>query len=249
PTLAAFVVAGGAFALRFRARLNTRFDVAAVGDPDAAIRDRFVFWAGWVALGALVVGYAIVGALGLPVALVAGVVALGMLALVRARRLRTVREAVTAAPWSVLIYAIGMFVVITAAYRAGALAIVVDLLRAGVATSSGAPGAIGAGALAAALAAAVNNLPAALIGVLSLRAVGGIGAASHVAIYAIMLGVDIGPKLTPFGSLATLLWLGILERHGQHISWGLYLRENWWVTLLTLTAALAALLIPYAIFG
>jgi len=34
-----------------------------------------------------------------------------------------------------------------------------------------------------------------------------------------MLGVDIGPKLTPFGSLATLLWLGILRRHEIAISW------------------------------
>lgn len=59
PTQAAFVVAGGAFALRFRARLSTRFDVAVVGELDEAIRDRFVFWVGWVALGALVVGYVI----------------------------------------------------------------------------------------------------------------------------------------------------------------------------------------------
>jgi len=249
PTLAAFVVAGGAFALRFRARLRARFDVSVVGDPSEAIKDRGVFWVGWVALSALVVGYAVAGAVGAPVSLVAGVVAVGMLALVAARRLRSVRAAVTAAPWSVLVYAMGMFVVITAAYRAGALASLTDPLRAGVVASAGAPGAIGAGALAAALAAGVNNLPAALIGVLSLRAVGGIGAASTVAIYAILLGVDIGPKLTPFGSLATLLWLGILERHGQHISWGHYLRENWWVALVTLGAALAALLIPYAIFG
>ncbi len=249
PTLAAFIVAGAAFALRFRARLNTGFDTALVGDPAEAIRDRLMFWVGWLALGALVVGYVIVGAVGLPVSLVAGAVALSTLALTRARRLCSVREAAVIAPWSVLVYAIGMFVVITAAYRAGALAIVTEPLRAGVSVAAGAPGAIGAGALAAALAAVVNNLPATLIGVLSLRAVGGVGAVSHIAVYAILLGVDIGSKLTPFGSLATLLWLGVLERHGQRISWGHYLRENWWVALLTLSAALAALLIPYAIFG
>jgi arsenical pump membrane protein len=73
--------------------------------------------------------------------------------------------------------------------------------------------------------------------VLTLRASGHV---HHIAIYAIMLGVDIGPKLTPFGSLATLLWLGILERNGVHISWGHFVRENWWVTLLTLAAAFGA---------
>lgn len=142
-----------------------------------------------------------------------------------------------------------MFVVITAAYKAGALALATAPLRAGANAAAGAPGALGVGVLVAGLAAAVNNLPAALIGVLALRAVGGIGAASQIAIYAILLGVDIGPKLTPFGSLATLLWLGILERQGQPISWGHYLRENWWIALLTLATALGALLIPYAIFG
>jgi arsenical pump membrane protein len=69
-----------------------------------------------------------------------------------------------------------------------------------------------------------------------------------MAIYAIILGVDIGPKLTPFGSLATLLWLGILERNGISISWGRFIRENWWVTLLTLGAALGALyLVSFAL--
>jgi arsenical pump membrane protein len=64
-----------------------------------------------------------------------------------------------------------------------------------------------------------------------------------MAIYAIVLGVDIGSKLTPFGSLATLLWLGILDKHGIRISWGHYLRENWWVTVVVLAAAFAGLLV------
>ncbi|MGH2504632.1 MAG: ArsB/NhaD family transporter, partial [Ktedonobacterales bacterium] len=67
------------------------------------------------------------------------------------------------------------------------------------------------------------------------------GHVSQMAIYAIILGVDIGPKLTPFGSLATLLWLGALKRNGISISWGHFIRENWWVTLLTLAAAFGAL--------
>jgi arsenical pump membrane protein len=61
--------------------------------------------------------------------------------------------------------------------------------------------------------------------------------------------VDIGPKLTPFGSLATLLWLGILARNGIHISWGRYLKENWWVALLTLGAAFLGLLASNALLG
>ena len=244
PTLAAFVTAGTAFALRFRARLGKPYDACALADPASATRDPLLFRIGWVALGALVVGYLIDGALHLPFALVAGSVALLMLALTRARNLRTVKETLTAAPWGILIYALGMFVVITAAYRAGVLAFLTEPLRASV--SDGPRGALSAGSLLALLSAAVNNLPAALIGVLSLRAAGHV---SQMAIYAIILGVDIGPKLTPFGSLATLLWLGILEKHDIRISWGHYLRENWWVALLTLAAAFGGLLLANALLG
>lgn len=137
-----------------------------------------------------------------------------------------------------LIYAIGMFVVITAAYGARTLNFLTTPLTRLVSAPAGAGSAVAAGTLLGLLAAAVNNLPASLIGVLTLRSA---AHASHIAIYAIMLGVDIGPKLTPFGSLATLLWLGILERNGIHISWGHFVRENWWVTLLALAAAFGAL--------
>jgi arsenical pump membrane protein len=71
--------------------------------------------------------------------------------------------------------------------------------------------------------------------------------ASLAAIYSIIIGVDIGPKLTPFGSLATLLWLGILKRNGITISWGEFIRENWWVTLVTLAAAFGGLLLSSAL--
>jgi len=96
------------------------------------------------------------------------------------------------------------------------------------------------GGTLALLSASTNNLPATLVGVLVLHTVEKPGL---LAIYAMTLGVDIGPKLTPYGSLATLLWLGILARHGIRISWWQYVRENWWITLITLMAALSGLLV------
>lgn len=244
PAVAVFCAAGAAFAVRFRGELRAPYALAALGDPAAAIRDRVVFWAGWATLGGLVVGYIIGGERHLPVSLVAGTGALAMLTLVGLRRLRSVRRVVAAAPWSILVYALGMFVVITAAFDAHALASLTHPLRLAVAPATGNP--VVAGGLLALLAALANNLPATLVGVLALRTAHAVG---HTAIYALMLGVDIGAKLTPFGSLATLLWLGILRRHGIVISWGRYLRENWWVTLLALAAAFAGLLAASALLG
>lgn len=246
PTLAAFVAGALAFGARHRAHLRKPYDQTLLDDPSTAIRDTLVFWYGWAGLALLIVGYMIGGALHLPVSLVAGTVAVSMLALVRWRRLRGLGETVRAAPWSILIYALGMFVVITAAYDAHVLAFLTHPLRAHVTPSAGPTGALFAGGLLALLSAAVNNLPATLIGVLALREAPHVG---PTAIYAILLGVDIGPKLTPYGSLATLLWMGILARNGISISWRRYFMENWWIALLTLGAAFLGLLASSALLG
>lgn len=238
PTVVAFCVAGGAFALRFRTALAARYQVSSLDAPESAVRDRMLFRAGWVALAGLVVGYVVGGEAHLPVSLVAGAAALSLLALTQARGVRSAPEMVRAAPWSALIYAAGMFVVIVAAFDAHTLGALMTPLMRLISPSAGRRGALVAASLLGALAAAANNLPAALIGVLALH---GAAHVSRIAIYAIILSVDIGPKLTPFGSLATLLWLGILERNGIIISWGQFIRENWWVMLLTLASAFGAL--------
>lgn len=198
-----------------------------------------MFRCGWIALATLVVGYIIGGKFHQPISLIALPVALAMVILAQVRRTRSAHQILLGAPWSILIYALGMFVVITAAFDSQSLAFLSVPLRGLVAQGENVFHSLAAGGLLALLSAAVNNLPATLIGVLVLRSV---KTPSVLAIYAIILGVDIGPKLTPFGSLATLLWLGILQRNGISISWGKYLRENWWVTLIVLLAAFAGLL-------
>ncbi|MGH9828992.1 MAG: ArsB/NhaD family transporter, partial [Blastocatellia bacterium] len=65
--------------------------------------------------------------------------------------------------------------------------------------------------------------------------------------YAISIGVDVGPKLTPIGSLATLLWLDLLSQAGIKVGWLEYIRRSWIVTLLVLMLATFGLFITYRI--
>ncbi|EOV0661623.1 arsenic transporter, partial [Campylobacter upsaliensis] len=58
----------------------------------------------------------------------------------------------------------------------------------------------------------INNLPMVMLGDLALKD------SSNALIFAHLLGCNVGAKLTPIGSLATLLWLFSLKRYGISIS-------------------------------
>ena len=226
--------------LFFRRDIPRRYAVDALKEPQAAIHDRATFLVGGWTLLLLLVGLFALEPLGIPVSAVAAACAALLFAVAaRGHRIST-RRVLREAPWQVVIFSLGMYLVVYGLKNAGLtdfLAHLLDRLAAQGLWSA----AIGTGLLSALLSSVMNNMPSVLVGALSIHASGAEGLVREAMIYANVIGCDLGPKITPIGSLATLLWLHVLERKGVRITWGYYFRVGILLTLPVLLITLSAL--------
>ncbi|HAU5490889.1 TPA: arsenical efflux pump membrane protein ArsB, partial [Cronobacter sakazakii] len=150
------------------------------------------------------------------------------------------RKVLKGAPWQIVIFSLGMYLVVYGLRNAGLTGYLSALLN--VFALHGIWGAtLGTGVLTAALSSVMNNMPTVLVGALSIDGSAATGLVKDAMIYANIIGCDLGPKITPIGSLATLLWLHVLAQKNIAISWGYYFRAGIVMTLPVLLVTLAAL--------
>ena len=240
--LAAIAASLGMLMVYFWRSIPVRYDMAQIKPPRDAIRDSATFKAGWIVLSLLLVGFFGLEPLGVPVSVVAAAGALVLLVVAGQGQRISTRKVMRGAPWQIVIFSLGMYLVVYGLRNAGLAHEIAWLLN--LFAQGGIWGAaFGTGLLMALLSSVMNNLPSVLVGALSIDASSATGAVREAMIYANVIGCDLGPKITPIGSLATLLWLHVLARKGTSITWGYYFRVGIVLTAPVLLVTLAALAI------
>ncbi|WP_050469435.1 arsenic transporter [Herbaspirillum chlorophenolicum] len=224
----------------FRRDIPASYDLAQLQLPADAIRDRATFIAGWWVLALLLVGFFWLEGLGVPISAVAAVGALILLAVAGRGHIISTREVIKGAPWQIVFFSLGMYLVVYGLRNAGLTDYLTGVLD-GFARHGVWSAAIGTGLLTAFLSSIMNNMPTVLVGALSIDATTAQGVVKEAMIYANVIGSDLGPKITPISSLATLLWLHVLDKKSIHISWGYYFRIGAMLTLPVLLVTLSAL--------
>ena len=216
--------------------------------PRDAIRDVPTFYAGWLVLVFLLLALFALEPLGIPVSLVSGVCALVLLLVAGRGKVISTRKVMRHAPWHIVVFSLGMYLVVYGLRNAGLtqqLSGLLDLLAGhGLWAAT-----LGTGLLAALLSSVMNNLPSVLVGALSIHGAEASGVIREAMIYANVIGCDLGPKITPIGSLATLLWLHVLAGRNIRITWGYYFKVGSLLTIPVLLVTLSALALRLGVAG
>lgn len=214
--------------------------------PEEAIKDRPTFIAGWWVLVLLLVGLFALEPLGIPISAVAAACALVLLIIATKGHVISTRKVLINAPWQVVLFSLGMYLVIYGLKNAGLTEGLSSLLS--IFSDHGLWAAtLGTGFTAALLSSVMNNMPSVLIGALSIQGSGVTGLVHEAMVYANVIGCDLGPKITPIGSLATLLWLHVLAQKNIRITWGYYFKVGCVLTFPILLTTLAALAVRLSI--
>lgn len=212
-------------------------DIHLLKDANSVLKNKTLFYFSWMFLALLLVGYFIGDAYDIPVSVFA--LGGGLVFLLISTLFKTVEplHIIKNAPWQVVWFSLGLYIVVYGLKNAGLTDYLTTALQY-LHLQGEAVAIIGTGFMSAILSAFMNNMPTIMVMDIALKDIG-----NNAMIYANIIGCNLGPKMTPFGSLATLLWLHTLNQKGVKIGFWQYSKFGLIVTPPILLLVLLALLL------
>ncbi|MGD0213288.1 MAG: ArsB/NhaD family transporter [Terriglobales bacterium] len=238
PQFVALVTTYALLRWHFRGELPDRFDSESLPEPSSVVPNRTYFAVCVTILVVVLIAYFLAPLLGLEPYVIA-FAGSGVLAVAGAATGRVRLRAAGELSWGLFPFVVGLFVAVQGLENLGVVSVSAGWLEH---MRPGSPEKLFAAAGATAFASNImNNLPAALIARSVLLA-------SHAhagTILAALVGADVGPMITPFGSLATMLVLALARREGEEVRAGTFVMLGLWMvpgivvaTALALTVSL-----------
>jgi len=202
--------------LILRKDIPKRVDVRLLKEPKSVIKNMNLFYFSWFFLAFLLSAYAFGDIYKLPISFFALGGALVLLIIASLTKSVNAKNIIKEAPWQIVWFSIGLYIVVYGLKNAGLTEYLTTILNYLV-LQGDTIAIISTGFISAILSAVMNNLPTIMIMDIALKDI-----PNEALAYANIIGCNLGPKMTPFGSLATLLWLHVLAKKGIKISFWEY---------------------------
>jgi Na+/H+ antiporter NhaD/arsenite permease-like protein len=185
----------------------------------------------WVAALACLLFITVIVTTGIQLGYAAAMAAAAVVAVFAVRKRAALRPGLI--PWRLLVFVVGLFLVVQTVSLHG----LGTITQALIGTGDGTLGAVRAAATGAGLSNAVNNLPAYVAG----EAV--IPVSNHEQLLALLIGTNVGPIITPWASLATLLWYERCRSYDAVVPLRTFMLTGAGLALCCLAATVTALLL------
>lgn len=202
--------------LILRKDIPKKVDVRLLKEPKSVIKNMKLFYFSWFFLAFLLSAYALGDIYKLPISFFALGGALVLLIIASLTKSVNAKNIIKEAPWQIVWFSIGLYIVVYGLKNAGLTEYLTTILNYLV-LQGDTIAIISTGFISAILSAVMNNLPTIMIMDIALKDI-----SNEALAYANIIGCNLGPKMTPFGSLATLLWLHVLAKKGIKISFWEY---------------------------